>query len=351
MATNSIELYQPDAQVGELKLWRPPEKVLAEAQLVAEALHKRIANKKKPDGTSAAVIFNGQQYIENDDWQFVSNFFGYAPKVVSTEFVQFGDTKGFKAIAELINEHTGLVVGRGEAICLDEEENWGPRTKYEWQDVLVNGQKVWDPKGGKNRTGSYRRERVEVGIVTTPMFQLMSMAETRACNKAMSNKLKWVVTLAGYAATPAEDMHEATMREEKEKPIELPVEIKKKPTASVAGNATAPVKRSPTAAVEAGAGVTSSAPVSSLPSRPLSQASPQPGPAVSPRPSSQSAQPRRERVISEAQARRFYAIRKGAGWNDQETTDYLRETFGIASDREIPANRYEEACKWAEDDF
>jgi hypothetical protein len=54
------------------------------------------------------------------------------------------------------------------------------------------------------------------------------------------------------------------------------------------------------------------------------------------------------RVISEGQARRFYAIRKGTGWSDEETKNYLRETFGTEDDRQIPATRYEEACKWAE---
>src|SRR5882724_888455 len=120
MQNQAIDLYQPDVHVGDLKLWRVPEEVLAEAQLAAVALQKRITGKAKP------VIFNGQQYIENDDWQMLSNFFGYAPKIVSTEFVEYGDVQGFKAIAELIHEHTGKVVGRGEALCLNEEENWGP---------------------------------------------------------------------------------------------------------------------------------------------------------------------------------------------------------------------------------
>lgn len=54
------------------------------------------------------------------------------------------------------------------------------------------------------------------------------------------------------------------------------------------------------------------------------------------------------KVISEAQARRFYAIAKGSGWKDDERRDYLMETFGINDDRLMPANRYEEACRWAQ---
>jgi len=329
-----IQIYQPDAQVGDLKLWRPPEQVLIEAQQVATALKKRIAGKEKP------VIFNNQQYIENDDWQFVANFFGYAPKVISTEFVEYGDVQGFKAIAELINERTGQVVGRGEAICLDEEENWGPRTKYEWQDVLDDrGQKIWDPKVGKNGRGAYRRERVAVGEVDTPLFQLMSMAETRACNKAMSNKLKWVVTLAGYSATPAEDMHEPTMQQQPQQQThaldDLPTEIKRKPVQG---------------AQPSGAGSASSAPI---PTSARTTESRNQRPAPEPRRQSapvqtRSPQPQREQVISEPQSRRFYAIWNSAGKTKEEVNHYLREELGIQSDRDIPVSRYKEACAWAE---
>jgi len=36
---------------------------------------------------------------------------------------------------------------------------------------------------------------------------LASMAQTRAMSKALANKFKWVVVLAGYATTPAEEMN------------------------------------------------------------------------------------------------------------------------------------------------
>ena len=305
MATpQDISIYQPDAQVGDLKLWRAPEEVLIEAQQAAFALQKRIAGKKKP------VVFNGEQYIENDDWQMLSHFFGYSPKIESTEFVQYGDVQGFKAIAVLLNERTGVVVGRGEALCLDEEDNWGSRTKYEWQE---NG------RGG--------RKKVAVGQVNTPLFQLASMAQTRACNKAMSNKLKWVVSLAGYATTPAEDMHDATLAPEAEKVAELPAEIKKKP--AVAGPQSS-----------GAASPSTIAPVVPRPAAPPRSPSPAP-PAERPRPATA------VRVITDSQARRFFAIRKEAGWSDQETKAYLRETFGTEDDRQIPANRYEEAIRWA----
>jgi hypothetical protein len=137
MSTDLI--YQADAQVGELKLWRPPEQVLIEAQQAAAALQRIISTKLKK------VVFNGEQYLEYEDWQTLSHFFGYVPKVETTEFVNFGDVQGFKASAILLNEHTGMIVSRAESMCLNDEENWGPRPKYEWKDILdPEGKKIWD---------------------------------------------------------------------------------------------------------------------------------------------------------------------------------------------------------------
>lgn len=312
----SLEIFAPDHQIGEMKLWRAPEDVLVEAQQAAAALQKRIAGKLKP------IKLNGEQYIENDDWQMLAHFFGYAPKIESTEFVDYAGVQGFKAVAVLLNEHTGAIVGRGEALCLDEEENWGERTKYEWRDVVDGrGQKIWE--GGK-----CRREKVAVGTVDTPLFQLASMAQTRACNKAMSNKLKWVVSLAGYATTPAEDMHDATLapKAEAQAPVDdLPTEVRRKPQGAVAAQQSRPA--------------------------PQPQPSPQSQRPVQPQAQQRSSQPpaqNRERVISEQQARRFYAIWKGAGKDKQQVQDYLRNVVGVESDRDIPVVRYNEVCGWAE---
>lgn len=296
--------YVGDAQVGEMKLWRAPNEVLVEAQQAAIELQKRIAGKKKP------VIFGDEQYIENDDWQMVAHFFGMSPKVETTEFVEYGNTTGFKATAVLIDIRTGAVISRGEALCLDEEDNWGDRTKYEWKKD-ANGRGV----------------RVAVGKVPTPLFQLMSMAQTRACNKAMSNKLKWVVSLAGYSGTPAEDMHAATVQEPKQEENALPDTLQRKPQVSAAPQSQTSQPR-PAATVGAGAGVAASAPAPDT--RRQEPCAPQ------------------SCIISEPQARRFYAIWKGAGKTKEQVTQYLRTVLNISSDREMPADRYKEACAWAE---
>lgn len=51
--------------------------------------------------------------------------------------------------------------------------------------------------------------------------------------------------------------------------------------------------------------------------------------------------------ISSAQAKRFYAIAKTNGKEDQEIKDYVREFCGVERTDAIPRDKYEAACLWA----
>lgn len=155
---NDVVVYENGEQ--SLAVTRDPAEVLAEAQHAAECLVKVVSGKKKP------VIFNGEQYLEFEDWQTVGKFYHVASKAISTEEVIINDGVGFKAHAIAIDTVTGAVVSEADALCLNSEPNWANK----------------------------------------PMFQLCSMAQTRACAKALRNVLAWVVVLAGYRPTPAEEV-------------------------------------------------------------------------------------------------------------------------------------------------
>lgn len=187
-----------------------PSAVLAEAQRAAGALRDVIARKPRP------VIMNGEQYLEFEDWQTLGRFYGITAQVDGDpEYVTFGAAHGFKASAVAL--HRGAVISRASALCLDDEEKWGSRPKYEWHIVLKDGRVVpeaeapdksewkWEP-GGANGRNRPKKERVHVGEEAVPLYQLASMAQTRACAKALRNVLSWVAVLAGYRPTPAEEM-------------------------------------------------------------------------------------------------------------------------------------------------
>jgi hypothetical protein len=178
----------------DLTVARPPDVVLKEAMQAAKALGDVVSKKKKP------VIMNGEQYLEFEDWQTVGRFYGITAKVISTAFIDYGNAQGFEAKAVAIRSD-GMEISAAEAMCLNDEEKWSTRPKYEYPD-------------GK---------KTKVGDVPVPLFQLKSMAQTRACAKALRNVLAWVVVLAGYKPTPAEEM---TGREGDKPPLQGPQKTK-----------------------------------------------------------------------------------------------------------------------------
>lgn len=132
---------------------------ISEGEKVAGLFKAVMAKKEKK------ILFNGKEYAEFPDWQLISNYYGLTIRTHSAVPVDINGTKGFKAQADLVSKD-GIVVGGAEAYCLQDEPNWARK----------------------------------------PLFQLASMAQTRASSKAISNRYRWVVAIAGYGTTPAEEM-------------------------------------------------------------------------------------------------------------------------------------------------
>lgn len=196
MSSNALQMYENGAAIS---VFRQPEEVLAEGQKAAKALMTVMEAKKHK------VLFNGERYLEREDWGTVAKFYGCTAKSVETKYVEFGDVRGFEATAVCIT-HDMREIGRAESLCLSDEDNWGEVAKYEWQDELDdNGKKIWDPTARKGK-GGYKGKKVEIGKVRKPLFQLKSMAQTRAEAKVLKSVFGWVVVLAGYRPGVAEEM-------------------------------------------------------------------------------------------------------------------------------------------------
>ena len=140
-----------------------PMEILEEAQNCASNLRAVVSLKKEP------VMYKGEQYLEFEDWQTVGKFYFLSVGVEWSRYLEIPGatcvTRGFEARA-IVRDESGQVVSSAEALCLQDEPNWKAK----------------------------------------PLFQLRSMAQTRACAKALRNVLAWVVVLAGYRPTPAEEM-------------------------------------------------------------------------------------------------------------------------------------------------
>src|SRR5262245_60690290 len=110
------------------------------------------------------LVLNKKQYLYFEHWQMLGRFNNVTAKVVSTTYVEVGGVHGFEARAVVLQN--GVEISAAEADCLTDEPNWQSK----------------------------------------PLFQLKSMAQTRACAKALRNVLSWIVVLAGYEPTPAEEL-------------------------------------------------------------------------------------------------------------------------------------------------
>lgn len=136
-----------------------PEEVIATARLAAQQLTNIVKTRENK------LVVGGKQYLFFEDWQMLGRFYGVSARVISTEeIIKQNKPVGYLAKAAAV--HQGYEVSTAEAECTIKEPNWANK----------------------------------------PMFQLRSMAQTRAGSKALRMCLAWVAVLAGYESTAAEEL-------------------------------------------------------------------------------------------------------------------------------------------------
>lgn len=166
----------PQVHVQSVNLFneRDPAKLLEKAQAHAKVLASVI------EGQGLFTEIKGRRHVRIEGWTFLGTMLGVFPVTVWTREVREDDgaPRGYIARVEA-RTISGAVVGAAEAQCLYEEPNW---------------------------TGK-------------PDYAVQSMAQTRAASKALRLPLGFVVTLAGFAETPAEEM-DSIVRDDKTWPGE-----------------------------------------------------------------------------------------------------------------------------------
>lgn len=105
----------------------------------------------------------GKKYVKVEGWELLGTFLGILPRERSVIEREDGS---FEAAVDLIRASDGVVIGGASAICGTDERRWKTADRYA------------------------RR----------------SMAVTRAVGKAYRSSFSWIISLAGYATTPAEEM-------------------------------------------------------------------------------------------------------------------------------------------------
>ena len=115
---------------------------------------------------------SGKKYVRVEGWSTLGAMLGVLPREVSVQEHENGD---WEAVVELIRATDGAVIGRGSAIVSNDESTWKSR----------------------------------------PRYAKRSMAITRATGKAYRLGFAWIMTLAGYEGTPAEEMMDVVEAEVK----------------------------------------------------------------------------------------------------------------------------------------
>ena len=110
------------------------------------------------------VMIQGNQYLTIGDWQTIGSFYGLSAGSDEAEPIVIDNVSGFRAKA-VVRTSDGTVVSSAIGLCMN-EGTWMGREK----------------------------------------FAQASMAQTRACSKALRMVVGWVARLGGYKDTPAEEM-------------------------------------------------------------------------------------------------------------------------------------------------
>jgi hypothetical protein len=164
----------------EFGTFRRPEAVVEEAAHVARVFQDKMntildANKEP----ILYRMFNKSRHITRPGWQLLGSMYRVTAGIVpgSSQFREFpGNINGWEATAEAIYVPTGARISTADGMCLNDEPNWDERPTKNDPHAVV------------------------------PLFQLRSMAQTRACSKVLSNLLSYVAIMAGCSGTSAEEM-------------------------------------------------------------------------------------------------------------------------------------------------
>lgn len=116
---------------------------------------------------------NGNRHVKAEGWSTLGTMLSILPKEREVKRHEDGS---YEAFVDLINTKTGMIVGAGSGFVGMDETNWAKK----------------------------------------PNYARRSMAITRATSKAYRTCFSWIISLAGYNPTPAEEMDGLT--EEKPAP-------------------------------------------------------------------------------------------------------------------------------------
>lgn len=222
--------------------------------------------------------------------------FRIAAQVANIEDLSTPDAIRYRVTMRAISQTSGAMLGEGSGECSSDEE------KYRWRRPVHENEYLAAPADRKRE--KYQRD----GSV----WQQVRTEPADVANTILKMAVKRALIAMTLVVTAASDVFAQDIED-------LPEEIRE----SVAGeSSTFPPKEPPQPPRRA----------EPAPQHPPAQNG---GTAV--------------RKISEAQARRMFAIGKGAGWSQEDYRNFLKNQYGLERDTDMAARDYEKACKELQD--
>jgi hypothetical protein len=155
-----------------------PAEVLIRATGVADVLARVLRTQKDAEGKLKLIsTISGREHVRVEGWTLCGSMLGVFAIPIWTRKIPDSEGGGWEARVEA-RTLSGAVVGAAEAQCMRSENQWS-----------------YEPVGRGGRKLEARDD-----------YALRSMAQTRATSKALRLPLGFIVTLAGFDATPAEEM-------------------------------------------------------------------------------------------------------------------------------------------------
>lgn len=137
-----------------------PADLVKSAQTAAKTLADVIRHGK------LSVSIQGKEFVKCEGWTTLATMMGVVPREVEVSEIDAENGTRYVARVALVRMSDGIVISEASAECGTDEPRWAQRPRYA------------------------RR----------------SMAVTRATSKACRLAFSWVMTLAGYEPTPAEEI-------------------------------------------------------------------------------------------------------------------------------------------------
>lgn len=147
----------PEASLGSL-LFSDPDALVKGAAKLATTLAKIIEEK------NLYKMIGGKKYVVCEGWCTLGALIGIVPAEDWSK--RLPNEEGYESRIKLIRTRDGMEIGGASAECTYDEQNWEHRDRY----------------------------------------ALKSMSQTRATGKAFRLSFSWMMVLAGYAPTPAEEV-------------------------------------------------------------------------------------------------------------------------------------------------